>query len=86
MNHDQESSFRNDGILAIVNSSDDRVLLGDILLNPNGYGASGYDPELEDVEIEATQGVIRISISIGKHTIADSAVPVQRSNSNILHP
>ena len=75
----QEISFRNGDILAVVSSSD-RVVLGDILLNPDGYGASGYDPELEDVEIEATQGVIRISISIGKHTIADSAVPVQRSN------
>ena len=59
----QEISFREGDILAVVSSSD-RVVLGDIILSSDNYGASAFEPGDTDTEFEA--GVIIISLFIGK--------------------
>lgn len=61
----QEISFREGDILAVRSS--DRIVLGDLLLNPDDYGSSGYEPGDEKLEIDPTyeQGEIEISLLIG---------------------
>ena len=59
----QEISFREGDVLGVRYSGRERVALGDILLSPDSYTASGYNPGDSDFKI----GAIEISLSIGKY-------------------
>ena len=63
----QDISFRQGDVLGVRHPGMERVVLGDILLSPDSYAASGYIPGA--AENETQSGVIQISLSIGKRYI-----------------
>ena len=60
----QDIAFRVGDVLGVGIFGQQRVVLGEILLSPDNYGASGYDPG--DTQTQYESGVIEISLAVGK--------------------
>lgn len=61
----QNIAFRAGDVLGVSLRGEQRVVLGEILLSPDNYAASGYDPG--DANTDYENGVIEISLAVGKH-------------------